>query len=765
MQNYNQQNITEEDSIDIIAILFTLLSNRWIIIISVTIFTIFGFSYNYYQQEIFKTYSTLFIDEDQSDASSFINNNEFQFLSNNSLDSEDHASLFKSTLVLKKVVEKLDLNYRYFKKNIWKNNKLLTKESLPFEIVFKKRISENKCFIKYQKNNVIIKINEQTFSFSKNENIIENSLFIYKPKFLNHISQDTYIIEEFDINQAVSHLKSRFTIDQPKKSNTYGISYYGPNKDLNSKILKGIVDEVIENNISEKKNIYKLSIDFIDERISKLELKIDSLNSIISNYKISNRVYMPVAQTNSALININEIEKNIFNNSMQSELSFKLINEVEKQNSFELLPSDMGIDNQNINKMVSQFNEIILAKNNLLVDATEKNPLVIQSQEQLIVLRSNILNSLNIYIDKLKVKVNRFNEHKEKSNSLVERIPIRGAELSNLEKDLLIANNLYSYLSQKKEEALISLSSLESNIRLINEVDYILESTTSKSKTLAIFSFSGFFLPIGFSISMFFWRTFYIDVEYLKENLNGLNFLGIIKFKKNKLSNENRIIKDELLNRIYHNMNMIITKSKEGKSIMITSCIKNEGKTHTAYNLSTFLASRNKKVVLIGSDVRNPDLSKLFNQKGNSKGLTDIINDSNNDFKELFEKYKINHNQLDTLFVGTQINNNVNIFYNKKFDVLISFLKRKYDYIIFDTAPVLFMVDSLDLLKKSDFVFHVFRKNFSPKKLVNYVLDYKEKYKIKNMSYIITDDSKPDKFIDKYGYRYGYGYGYGYGVK
>ena len=114
MQDNNQQNFIEEDSIDIIAILFTLLSNRWIIIISVTIFTIFGFSYNYYQQEIFKTYSTLFIDEDQSDASSFINNNEFQFLSNNSLDSEDHASLFKSTLILKKVVEKLGLNYWRF---------------------------------------------------------------------------------------------------------------------------------------------------------------------------------------------------------------------------------------------------------------------------------------------------------------------------------------------------------------------------------------------------------------------------------------------------------------------------------------------------------------------------------------------------------------------------------------------------------------------------------------------------------------------------
>ncbi len=67
------------------------------------------------------------------------------------------------------------------------------------------------------------------------------------------------------------------------------------------------------------------------------------------------------------------------------------------------------------------------------------------------------------------------------------------------------------------------------------------------------------------------------------------------------------------------------------------------------------------------------------------------------------------------------------------------------------------MVDSLELLEKSDYVIHVFRKNFSPKRVVNYVLDYKEKYKPKNIGYVITDDSKPDKFIDKYGYGYGYG--------
>ena len=114
---------------------------------------------------------------------------------------------------------------------------------------------------------------------------------------------------------------------------------------------------------------------------------------------------MPETQTNSVLANINDIEPKIFKNSLQSELSVKLVNEVEKQDSFELLPNDIGIENENINQMVSQFNKIIIEKNNLLVEATEKNPLVIQSQNQLIDLRSNILNSLHIYINKLKMKL------------------------------------------------------------------------------------------------------------------------------------------------------------------------------------------------------------------------------------------------------------------------------------------------------------------------------------------------------------------------
>ena len=759
MELSNQQ--PHEEQTDVLGIVLSILSHRFLIIVSILISIFIGIIYTYYNPDVFKTAATLLITKDQSDPSSFLLNNENEFLYNKYIEGEDHASVFNSTLILNKVVENLGLNYRYFKKNKWKANELLTKESLPFEFYFKNEKTENNCIISFKKEQITIAINDKIFSFSSNESEFENSLFSYKTKFLNDVGQDSYIINQFDMTQTVNAIKSNYTVSTTKKSNTYGISYSGPNKVLNSTILNGIVDGIIENDISEKKNVYQVSVNFIDSRIYSLKGKIDSLNAVISNYKILNGLYIPQTQTNSELINLNEIEQKIFNNSLQTELSFKLINEVEKQNSFEYLPTDIGIENENINQMVFQFNKIILEKNTLLVEATEKNPLVIQSQNQLIDLRANILNSLNIYVDKLKMKLNRYKSYKQKSNALVGLIPLRESELNNLEKELLLASNLHSYLSQKKEEALINLSSLQSNIKLINNVNYILESKTNKPRTLSLFLLAGFMLPVGFSLLIYFYRMIYVDIEYLEQKLTNINFLGIIKFSKKNVSKETKSIQHELFKGIYHNINMLIPKSEKGTSIMITSCIKNEGKTFTAFNLSTFLASKGKKVVLIGSDLGNPDLSKLFDQKNKtSKGLTNIINDTKNDFKELFEDYKITNNQLDTLFVGTKTNTKTSIFDTKKFDILISYLKEKYDYIIFDSAPVLFMVDSLELLNKSDYVVHVFRKNFSSKKLVNYVLDYKEKYNKKNIGYLIVDDTKPDKFIDKYGYGYGYGYGY-----
>jgi uncharacterized protein involved in exopolysaccharide biosynthesis len=228
-----------------------------------------------------------------------------------------------------------------------------------------------------------------------------------------------------------------------------------------------------------------------------------------------NNVYKPEIQTSSALENLNDIQQKIFNSNLQKELSLKLINELKKPNFFKLLPSDIGIAEENINKMVYQFNQIVLEKNNLLVDATEKNPLLIQVQDQLQDLKNNIINSLNIYIKNLEMTLSRYTEYKRKSNSIVGVIPIKEAELGNLERDLVLVNNLHSYLKQKKEEALINLYSVESNIKLINKVDYNVKLNNNKSNILLISFLAGLFLSIVVVFIVAYFKNLFVNTRIM----------------------------------------------------------------------------------------------------------------------------------------------------------------------------------------------------------------------------------------------------------
>ena len=198
---------------------------------------------------------------------------------------------------------------------------------------------------------------------------------------------------------------------------------------------------------------------------------------------------------------------------------------------------------------------------------------------------------------------------------------------------------------------------------------------------------------------------------------------------------------------------------------MVTSCIKNEGKTATAYSLAKYLGSINKKVVLLGLDQWNPDLHKQLSTAYKKGGLSKVLFEDINSVHESYEKYKTLEDNFDVLLSTTNTDKVNDLSDLKRFNDLITYLKERYDYIIFDTAPVLLKVDSLRLMGKSDFVVNVFRKNYSPKKSIEDVLEYQKKYNPKAMGYVLIDDSKRDKLLDKYAYSYGYGYGYGYGAQ
>ena len=203
------------------------------------------------------------------------------------------------------------------------------------------------------------------------------------------------------------------------------------------------------------------------------------------------------------------------------------------------------------------------------------------------------------------------------------------------------------------------------------------------------------------------------------------------------------------------NMNFMLPKRK-GKVVFVTSTVKGEGKTFISVNLALTMASPSKKVILIGSDIRNPQLQRYNTARKGLKGLTEFLNDDKIEIEEIVHASTFNKH-LDVIYSGSIPPNPTDLLSNGKYETLVNTLKDKYDYIILDTAPLMLVTDSLLVSEVADVTLYVTRSKYTEKSLVDFANKVIDAGKIKNAAFILND-------VDKDYFGYGNKYGYGYGV-
>ena len=199
-----------------------------------------------------------------------------------------------------------------------------------------------------------------------------------------------------------------------------------------------------------------------------------------------------------------------------------------------------------------------------------------------------------------------------------------------------------------------------------------------------------------------------------------------------------------------------VTKNK-CKTIFITSSISKEGKTFCAINLATTIALSDKKVLIIGLDIRNPKLNTYIDLP--SKGLTNYLTKQDVSIND----YIVNVNNIPSLFAlasGVIPPNPVELLMNAKINEMFDELKLQYDYIIVDTAPVSLVTDTLLVAKNADAFIYVMRANYLEKGMLQFAETLYKENKLPNMCILLNDTIQ----TKTYGYGNGYGYGYGYEV-
>ena len=209
------------------------------------------------------------------------------------------------------------------------------------------------------------------------------------------------------------------------------------------------------------------------------------------------------------------------------------------------------------------------------------------------------------------------------------------------------------------------------------------------------------------------------------------------------------------------NLNFIFHDKSESnaKVILVTSSVKGEGKTLISTSISNILSLQNKKVLLIGADLRNPQIHKHYNLERQQLGLSDILSNSNLNFSD----HIIKASGLNILLSGTIPPNPTELLSSKIFNDMLIDLKKNYDYIVIDSAPCILVSDTLEISKNADATLYVVRSNFSKIEFTNFINECKESKKLNNINVVLNCIGSNNKYGYRYAYRYNYSYNYNYG--
>ena len=763
----NNTNFQEENSLDIkkeISYYFFF----WPWFIGFIAASLLGaFLYLRYADRVYETTAQLQIKKEDSDASSFLTGGVEGLLSFDKVNVENDIAVITSQHILAQVVQRVNLQTSIYSIGKIKTS-LQFNGSTPLKIEFKKPFKEKELEIEIANNKMLIIDDILSYTIKKGEILDQPGVYI-APKDPLFLTDQNFKIIHTSLNKAVAQLKNNLTVTAAsKQGEVVNLSFKGTNIKRNEAILNTLIAVLAEDQVADKRKISEVSISFIEERLKGLTESIDTISQNTIAYQMENGIYDPITQTGNALSTIIKGQEETFGLGIQLEIAKALLEKLEAPSNFDILPANIGIENESVNTLVNSFNIVVAQRNNLLVSATEQSPVVLQLSMQLENAKAAIITGVKRYIEGLEVSLSRYQQMESNTKGLVAGLPTKENTLRAYARSFKIVEELYVFLLQRKEEASISYISALPNLKVLS---YGVSSSLPISpKTNIIYLVSillGLITPFGVLFLIKLLDTKINTRDDLEQGLKGISFLGEVPFDEDieGKSDERGITAEST--RVLRSSLSFLLKNQNSHAITVTSTTKGEGKSFVSFNIADSYRALGKKVILVGGDLRNPQLHNRLGIERSSLGLSTYLSDESfNDIDTLINKGE-GSNPMDFLLSGAIPPNPSELLMRPRMKELIETLKLKYDFVIIDSAPLLLVSDTTALLPISDLVVYVCRAQFSDKNIFPYIKDLQNRPNIPPFGMVLNGliTGPMSGYNYKYGYRYSYRYRYSYSYK
>ncbi|MGZ2371901.1 polysaccharide biosynthesis tyrosine autokinase [Ancylomarina sp. YFZ004] len=775
MQNMNEmmENFEQEEGVNVKAFLFRLLSKwHWFVL-----FGFLGLAGAYlltrYTHPTYKMNSIVLLYEESN---SMGMENLFQgFDMGGKANIQNHIGILKSYNMNHQTLENLNWRTSWFAKGVFRDGDLYGRvpyelvetpgqvnlDGIPVHIV---SLKGDKYLVKVD-GEAMVNGRLQKIDFEeqgKLGEVFQNTYFSFtlkgEAKSVNH----TYFTFNNQSRLTLSYLRKLGVSLTNKKADMIRLQLIGSVPAREVDYLNELSRVYIQFGLKEKNRTSLNTVRFIDQQLEGI---VDSLKIAGQNFtafRSKNKVLDFGQEATQVMAKMEELEKEKSMAEMRLEYYDNLHHYVGDASQMKQMvsPSVVGITDMGLNALVIKLSELYSKREVLSYTVKEKNPSLVLLGKEIQHTRKSLEKNLENLLSNAEIEVKNLNKRMNQINAQVSHLPQTEQEMINIKRSFDLNNELYTFMLQKRAEASIAMASNVPDAQVLDAAR--VETAVKIGPKTALNLLVGLILGLGLPFLVIVLRDYFNDTIQSKEDIEKESKLPIFgEIAHNRYKIEMPIVEHprsgiaESFRGLRTNLQYILKQNVDCKVVAIHSTISGEGKTFTSLNLATIIAMDNKKVLLVGCDMRKPRLHDIFSIP-NKNGLSTYLigNDSIN---EVITATKIEN--LSIVNAGPIPPNPSELLSGVEFGQFINEAKKQFDYIVLDNAPVSLVTDGIIIGKHADANLVVFRQGYSHKNQIKIINQIAEKEDTSKVGIILNDAVYNGFGYGNYG-SYGYGNGY-----
>ncbi len=771
----NDQNAIEKPQGNIILLIVHRYLPYWpIFVLATTISLAFAFVYLRSQTKIYVAAAKVLLKDPQKSGGDSKVLDQLNIFTEKKI-VENEIIVLRSTSLVQQVVRSLDLYCSIYNEGRVQIEELY-KDQAPLNFIALNKDSINyggKVFfsIDWKKRKVTLQDNVHDF----NSNVkINNTIYkiVVNPEYNTNITGKNFFAVFNTVQGAAGGIIGSIKASPLSYSSTVlDVKMETPVPEKGIDVLNKLFEIYNKEGIEDKNIIAKNTLRFIDDRLNIVINQLDSVERKQESSKKEFGVTDLGSQASMYFQNVKDLDKKKSEIELQIEILGDIQNYITaKGRKPGTVPSLQLVNDPILASLLQQLYAAEFEFDKVKSVTGDKSESVITAEQKIVRIKNDIRENLNNIRNTYLSEKNALNSNISENSILLRGVPSKERALLEIGRQQQIKNNIYTYLLTKREETALASASTSADLRIL-ENGYFYGPISPIPKNYYL---------IGFLIGLI---TFILYVQIQEQLINKVLFRKEIEQKTSipvvaeiiQTFNENNIaisqgkrtVVAEQFRTLRTNLSFIGVNNID-KTILVTSSISGEGKSFIATNLALSITLNGKKVALMELDLRKPKLSKQLKVEKNPGISSYLIGKAS--LKEITKPTAYENLYLVT--AGPIPPNPTELIALPAFKEMLEELKKDFDYIIIDTAPIGPVTDAQLLSQYADTTIFVVRHAVTPAVFLKMIDNLHTENKFKKMC-IVFNGIKPrgvslfnygfGGYGNGYGYGYGYGHGYGYG--